>query len=149
MSNKYSRNNVPLRVIDGEQILLDRFSTQEMLLYNALDHLGVCVAVPVPTGVDQQDGAVLTDAQAVRLGTQDSRFPPVQSKLLQPPFEVVPGYEPLPFIAANRLGLIRAQKYMPAVRIEPKPLYNRAERVRHRITSHEHSLTDRSPGTGA
>ncbi len=73
--------------------------------------------VPDALGVDHHNRALLANAQTISLGAEDAtraiggRF--AESEFLEPPFEVIPGFEAGRFVAADWLGLVGADQDMP------------------------------------
>src|SRR5206468_7635445 len=65
--------------------------------------------VPRPFRINERDRTALTDAQAVRLGTQNTALFR-QPELLQPALEKVPRGKTALFLAAFRGGLIAAEE---------------------------------------
>lgn len=93
---------------------LDDAAADEMLLDDALDRLGVGVAIPNAVGVYEQDRPALTDAQTVGLGAEDAGRAGVdraiELKFFEASLEIVPGNDTVFLRAALRLGCVGADK---------------------------------------
>jgi hypothetical protein len=97
-----------------ECLIRHNLVVDQMFLDDPLNDGGRSCFVPDPFGIDHHDRALLADAQTIGLGAEDTTRAIsgglVQSKFLQPPFEVVPGGEAVGFVAADRLGLVGADE---------------------------------------
>ena len=98
--------------LDDEK-LLDDFSAEQVLLDDALQDRWLTRVVPSALGINDCDGATLTDAQAVRLGPQYAALLR-QVQLLEPPLQKRPCRKAAFLLAALRLFLIAAEKNMSA-----------------------------------
>jgi hypothetical protein len=70
----------------GNQILINRYAGDQMLLNDPLEHRRVTAAIPRPFGIDDGDGAAFANAQTVCLRAQDTtglRQPELFEPLLQ------------------------------------------------------------------
>lgn len=94
-----------------DQTIGDDAATDEMFLNDALEHRRIARAIPGTFRVHDRDRPALTDAQAVRLRTQDAALLG-ELELFEPTPEELPGRETTLFLAAFRLRLIAAEKEM-------------------------------------
>jgi len=83
----------------------------QMLLNDALQHLGCGRVIPHALGVHQRDRPLLANPQTVRLRTIHSIE---QSQLGQPPLEKIPRLEPHFLRATLRLRLVAAEEDVTA-----------------------------------
>jgi hypothetical protein len=97
-----------------ECLIRHNLIVDQMFLDDPLNYGGSGGFVPDAFGVDHHDRALLADAEAIGLRTEDATGAfcrgLVQSEFLQPPFEVVPGGEAIGFVAAERFGLVGADQ---------------------------------------
>lgn len=77
-------------------IVFDRAIVEQMLLDDALDDRGGNAVIPDAVGIDEQDGALLAKAQAVRFGTKDAagalRGRSIQFEFLEAILEIGPAF---------------------------------------------------------
>src|SRR6185436_15351378 len=92
-----------------DQRVHDDAAADQMFLDDPLENRRVALAVPGAFGVDDGNRPAFTDAQAVRLGSQDATLFG-QPKLLEAPLQEVPCRKAAILVAAFRLGLIAAEK---------------------------------------
>ena len=81
-------------------------------------------AVPRALGIDDRNRAAFADAEAIGLGAQDAALLG-QAELLQAALQELPRREAAILVAAFRLGLIAAEKDVPAA-TEPRCTRDRA-----------------------
>lgn len=99
----------------GDQKIEDGASSDQVFLEDPFKDLGCAGVIPDPLGVDDGDGAVLADLKAIGLGAVNAPHPD-QIQFLEPFFEIVPRLEADFFGTAIGLGLIGAEKDVPADR---------------------------------
>lgn len=97
-------------------ILLNHAPADQMLPDNALETVRCDAAIPDALRINDGDGSLLANAQAVRLRTEDTIAAAVGAKLRQPPFQIIPGFETRLARRALRLRLVCAQEDMAACR---------------------------------
>ena len=83
----------------------------EMLLDDSLQGFGGGGVVPDAFGIDQGDGALLADAEAVGLGAIDAVE---EAEFGQAALEIVPGFKAGFFGAALGIGLVAAKENVAA-----------------------------------
>lgn len=93
----------------GDDVIGDGVSGDEMFLNDALEDGWVAGVIPSAFGVDECDGALLADAEAVGFGAEGPAGAD-EAELGEAAFEVSPGFEGTGFVAAFGLGLIAAEK---------------------------------------
>lgn len=89
-----------------------------MMLDDLLKDFGGAGVIPHLVGIDDGDGAVFTDAQAIGFGAEDAAVL-AEAELLEAGFKIVPGGKPRFFGTTFGLGLIAAEKDMPLDLIDP------------------------------
>src|SRR5690606_15065149 len=104
-----NRSAVRLELIDGERVVGDGAAADQVLLDDALEDLVGGGMVPGAFGVDDGDGTLLADAQAVRLRPVDARLALNEAQLGQALLQVVPGCDRFGLRGALGLGLVGAQ----------------------------------------
>jgi hypothetical protein len=94
-----------LRVLFGLDLeIFDDFSSDEVVLNNALEVFRGGGMVPYRFGVDDHDGALDADAEAVGFATMNHRFCGAESKFLEAAFEKLPGGHAIDRITTFRFG---------------------------------------------
>ncbi len=93
-----------------EDVVFDDLAVEQMLLNNALNDSRRSAVVPNPLGIYQQNGALLTDAQAVGFGAKGAGGPlwagGIEAQLFEALLEVVPSGEARGFVAALGFCLV-------------------------------------------
>jgi len=85
----------------------------EMLLDDLLKHGGRAGVIPDAVGIDNRDGPILADAQAIGFGAIYSTLAG-QLQFFEPGFQVFPCLMPRGLFTAFGVGLVTAQENMPA-----------------------------------
>ena len=111
---KSSFGRLALQRIPGEHVLLDGLPADQVLLYNSLDDFRRGRAIPGSIGVDDGDGTLLADAQAIRLGAVDTVGTGQEAQLRQAALQIFPRFETHFFGGALGLGLVAAQQDVAA-----------------------------------
>ena len=111
--------------VDSNQEFFDHLSAQQVLFDDPVEVLRSAARIPGPLGVDDGDRPFVADPQAVCLGSLDSALLR-EPQLLQPLLEVVPRFKRLLESAAFGLGLVTAEKDVPARRRHSKLLHDAA-----------------------
>src|SRR5690349_7262362 len=98
----------------GRDAVLGNLATaDQVLLDDAFEHGLVALRIPRALRVDDCDRPALADAEAVRLGAQDTAlFRELQ--LLEPPLQEVPRCQTAFLVAAHRRRLVAAEKDVAA-----------------------------------
>lgn len=86
-----------------------------MFLDDFLQSLRRAGVIPDGFRVNDGDGAVDADAQAVCLGSENQRFRAGEFQLLEALFQILPRFEALVLGRALGFGLVRAQKDVATV----------------------------------
>ena len=81
-----------------------------MLLDDSLQHFRRNVVVPDAFRIDDGDGTLLTDPQAVRLGAIDAMLARQQAQIREAFFQIIPGNDGDISRGAMRIGLVRAKE---------------------------------------
>ena len=87
----------------AEQKLLNRTATDDVLLDDPLEYVGRAGVVPGPLGIDNHNGALLTNLQTIGLGPVNAAGPG-QAQLLEACFQKIPRVESLLLAARPRAG---------------------------------------------
>lgn len=95
-------------------MFLDWGAADDVFLEDALDHFGSDRVIPDAVGIDDCDGAVLADAEAVGFGSEDAFGALHEAEFREALFEVVPTGDAGVFVAAFGLGLVCAEEDMAA-----------------------------------
>lgn len=90
-------------------MIVDDPPVDEVLLDDPLEDRRIALPVPRTVGIDDGDRAAFADAEAVRLGPQNSALLG-ETERFQPRLEIVPGREAAILVAALRLRLIATEK---------------------------------------
>ena len=85
-----------------------------MLLDDSLQHFRRDVVVPDAFRIDDGDGTLLADPQAVRLGAIDAMLPRQQAQIRKSLFQIIPGKDGGISGGTMRLGLVRAKENVAA-----------------------------------
>ena len=101
--------------VEGEGVVAHRLAVDQMALDDLLEHLRRAGVIPDAVGIDDRDGPVGADAQAVDLAAIDQRLRPGEVERLEAGLEEFPGRERLFARRALRLGLVRAQENVPDI----------------------------------
>jgi len=91
--------------------IFNNATADEMFLNHPLENLGAAGMIPDAFGVNDGDGAVRADLEAVGLSTEDAAVAG-ELQFFQTAFEVVPRSEAVLLQRALRLGLIGAEEEM-------------------------------------
>ena len=95
------------------QAVLDDAAADEMLLDDSLEDGRIALPVPGALRIHDRDRTAFADPEAIGLRPQDPA-PLGQTELLQPCLQVFPGCDAAILVAAFRLGLLAAEKNVPA-----------------------------------
>ena len=76
--------------IPCEGVVLHDFASHQMLLDNALKHLGCARVIPNPFRIHDRDRPLCADAQAIDFAPIDQRLGSAEVQFLQPPFQILP-----------------------------------------------------------
>lgn len=77
--------------MDGEGVFREHFSAEDVFLEDAFNEGGASVFVPDAIGLDDEDGAVGADAEAVAAGAEEACGGSVEFEFTDAFFEVGPG----------------------------------------------------------
>ena len=95
-------------------MLFHRGAAEDVLLEDTFDDFLGGGVIPDAIGVDQGDGAMLADAEAVGFGAEDALRALHEVEFGESFFEVVPTGDACLFVAAFWLGLVGAEEDVPA-----------------------------------
>ena len=95
----------------GDEIVLHQSATDQVFLYDALEHFRVAISIPCALWIDARDRPALADPQAVRFGPLDSALVD-EAQLFEAALQVIPSAQRPLLTDALRLRLVTAQKDM-------------------------------------
>jgi len=96
-----------------DSVFSDRMTANQMLLDDPLKDLGRARPVPGTVRVDDRDRTLSANLEAIRFGSVDSALAS-QVQFNQASFQIRPRFKACIFRRAFWLGLITAEKYVPA-----------------------------------
>ena len=105
--------------------------SDEMFLDDTFQNLRRTGVIPNPFGIDDSNGAVYTDPEAVGFGAENQRFRIGEAEFFQASFQKFPSGKALCFGAAFGVGLVCAQENMPLEFFQPQFLRHGFQIVRH------------------
>jgi hypothetical protein len=98
--------------------LLHHLPPDQVFLNNSLKDRWGCTVIPDAVRVNQQNGSLLADLQAISLGPKHrggtALYRPIKLQFPQPPLEVVPSFKAGGFVTTFRVSLIGTEKNMVA-----------------------------------
>jgi hypothetical protein len=112
IDRRETEKNFLLQWIAGEGELGDGVAGEEVFLDDAFEDFGGAGVVPGAFGVDDGDGAVDADLEAIGLGAVDEGVGAGEFEFLEAALEVIPGGDAFLLVAALGLGLVSAEEDM-------------------------------------
>src|SRR6185369_11803392 len=104
-----SSRNIVVETVHFDQEIADEFAANQMLLDDPFEHGWIAGTIPGPFRIDHGNRSALTDSQAIGFRAQDAALFR-ESQFLEPPLEIVPGFEAASFLTAFRSCLIGTQE---------------------------------------
>src|SRR4029450_8483146 len=91
--------NIVAETVHIDEEIANELTADQMLLDDPLKHRWIAGAIPGAFRIDHGNRSALADPQAIGFRSQDSTLFG-ESQFLEPPFEVVPGFEAARLLAA-------------------------------------------------
>ena len=117
--------------VGDQDELRDRPAADQVLLNDALKHLGRAGVIPDALGIDHGNRTLRADPETVGLGAENKRFRAAEIQLVQSSLQKIPGFQSRLVNAALRLGLVGAQKDVTLVMFQPQGLHGGLRGVGH------------------